>query len=411
MATFYDQIPEKGQVKELALFVSRLRFAPDHPPKDDPRLEEYKCLVRENKYEDIMEKLLEEDTLLYTKAESEEIEQFFSVFSTLLIKLGNTTREKVAKKLIQSLTNDTEEKSAVRLAILRNMYNLHEEPTWRYTIFLAVLEYAAKSGQADSVLPLLEPKKLEERLKEWDISAEKLRTLYSTVLENFEDLESAVVFEIVENYLKTFESSTEEEISKYSESIKSYTILLVQSSSEYGKLPSLLSLKAVKWMENPQITTNGSEKAAFQLFKTFTCGSPSEFKNFADNNRDHIEQWEFDSDECFSKMKSLSLAATCFGKSVVSYEDISKELNIELEEIENCIVEAIASGLVDGRMDQPGKKFFVRKADQRSVTKEQWQQLQGRLNNWTTNMKSLMGVVRDLQKETSLPAPQVVKSN
>ena len=66
MTTYIDVVAKPVQVQEIAQYLDKLQFA-NAPPKDSERLTEYKALVDQKKYFEIMEKLLHESELVFGK--------------------------------------------------------------------------------------------------------------------------------------------------------------------------------------------------------------------------------------------------------------------------------------------------------------------------------------------------------
>ena len=64
------------------------------------------------------------------------------------------------------------------------MYNLYSESAWRYLVFIAILEYALKTGNTSAIENIFET--IDVRLKEWEVTPAQSRKVYDLILRHLD---------------------------------------------------------------------------------------------------------------------------------------------------------------------------------------------------------------------------------
>jgi hypothetical protein len=234
---------EPVQIQELAGFLDRLEFFPEEPPKSEvsERMIEFKKLVDSNQYASIMLKLLsdKEAHLVFSKGNDTEIQNFFALCGTLLMKLKGDTISQVINIVIEKV-KVVDDKKQLRLQILGDLFNLDTDNERRFQILLAVFHYAAKSGQADVLHHQLE--NLSDWISELKLNPTNTRQLYQAAIQVFDHPSDA--FEILIKLLETYEDE-HEDLSSIRPFVKEQ-LLNALKTSEIMRTDSLLQLRAVK---------------------------------------------------------------------------------------------------------------------------------------------------------------------
>ena len=111
------------------------------------------------------------------------------------------------------------------------------------------------------------------------------------------------------------------------------------------------------------------EKDLFDLLLIVNSGDFQRLPDFLNNHQDLLLQhrcyslqvWyvELDQATLMQRARLLCLARLCGSRSQMTYMEIAKELCVPKEEAEQYIVNAIQTGLIEGRMDQIKEEFAV----------------------------------------------------
>lgn len=68
-------------------------------------------------------------------------------------------------------------------------------------------------------------------------------------------------------------------------------------------------------------------------------------------------------------------------------------MQVPVAEVESWVVQAIAEGLIDAKMDQPASTVTVTRAMQREFGAAQWGSLQSKLRAWRDSVAGLLSMV------------------
>jgi len=93
------------------------------------------------------------------------------------------------------------------------------------------------------------------------------------------------------------------------------------------------------------------------------------------------------------KMRLLNLNTLACQQSVLSYELITKTLEINESEVELFVIDATSSGILDARIDQLNQRIIIKNAPSRRFDKKRWQSLDEKLDKWKENMAHLLNIL------------------
>ena len=93
-------------------------------------------------------------------------------------------------------------------------------------------------------------------------------------------------------------------------------------------------------------------------------------------------------------MRLLSLCSLAAEHDAIPYDTIVGTLQIEKGEVEHWVVKAVISKLLDARLDQLRETVLVHRSALRMFSQGKWSDLQGKLNAWKANVRSLLQSVQ-----------------
>lgn len=134
------------------------------------------------------------------------------------------------------------------------------------------------------------------------------------------------------------------------------------------------------------------------LLRVLCTGTLGEYRAFQQQNAAALQRLGTNADQTLHTMRLMTLCAFCMGKQKVSYADIASRLEVDVADVEEWVVQAIASGLIDASMDQSGAVVHIARSFHGSFGKEQWQQLHARLIDWR---RSVAAVLSTMKKQDS----------
>lgn len=146
-------------------------------------------------------------------------------------------------------------------------------------------------------------------------------------------------------------------------------------------LEPLLNLKPIQQLENETI---------YDLLRIFISENFHSYLDFYKKHNDLItKHWKLDHEKNLRKMRQLTFMQLVEGCTEISFETISKELNLSETEVERFIIDVIKTKLVKARMDQFAKKVYVTSSMSRTFGLKQWQHLGDMLHIWRQNIDNV----------------------
>jgi translation initiation factor 3 subunit M len=130
------------------------------------------------------------------------------------------------------------------------------------------------------------------------------------------------------------------------------------------------------------------------LLRVMSTGTLSEYRDFQQKHAAALQRLGTNADQTLHTMRLMTLCAFCMGKQKVSYADIATRLEVDVAEVEDWVVQAIASGLIEASMDQALSVVHIARSFHGSFGKEQWQQLHTRLVDWRRSVASVLSTMK-----------------
>jgi len=293
-------------------------------------------------------------------------------------------------KIQNSLTISLEDKPALRLKLLNDLYNISDNATFRFNLYLTMIKYANASHNFDVALKdFSSVHHIHTRIQQWGINIDQIRILYKLISETFRDNGRSIEahFWLVK-YLSTYEgpdpTQTNEAASAALEAIKLPNLL---------QFDALLDLPLVKQLESSK-----DHSRLFQLLKIFVGENFEAYIAFIGANADYLKSIGLREEECTFKMRLLSLATLGAANQEIPYSLIAKTLQLEESEVETWVITAMSEEVLDAKMDQLRKVVTISRCLQRIFTKSQWKQLSDNIALWRKNTKSILKTIQETKQ-------------
>jgi len=386
MASFVSTSSDEEQVIEIAKHVNKLQIKGKEP--NETFTQEITKLFQEKKETEVLEKLINEIPLVFADGGEKEIEGYFLLIISFAQKLNATTSVAALTKIQTALTSNHEDKPALRLKLLNDMYNIisNTQIAFRFNLYIAMIKFAL-SYSVDIVLKdFSSPQSIQTRVQQWGLNTEQIRVLYKLIRDTFRDNGRSIeAHHWLVKYLATFDGPDSSTISDAAaaalEAIRLPNLL---------QFDSLLDLAPVK-----QLETSKDHAKLFQLLKIFVGENFEAYKAFVAANADYLKTIGLKEEECTFKMRLLSLATLGAANQEIPYSLIAKTLQLEESDVETWVITAMSEDILDAKMDQSRRVVTISRCLQRIFTKTQWKQLSDNLANWRNNTKSILKTIQD----------------
>jgi len=133
----------------------------------------------------------------------------------------------------------------------------------------------------------------------------------------------------------------------------------------------LLPLKPIKALEG---------KPIHELLQIFVNGKLSAYQDFYQKNKEFVDGLDLSHSENVEKMRLLTFMLMAEKQREISFEDISREL--EVTDVEEFTIRALKTKLVSAKINQMTRRVVVISTMHRTFDKSEWELLRDTLTSW-----------------------------
>lgn len=364
-----------------------------------------KISLNDNINENLSDLIKNIDCCLYstTAANEGELEDLETVLNSLLSliiispdensKLVTTFCESILKAATPPTSSQYYQHrfGLIKLRVLSNLFHgLIGSSKHRYTVFI----YLTKCSLSEKNLQYL-PSKLDlvkKYLQTWNTSVDETQALYRLLFETLsQSNDSQSALKILNELLSTY---TKENASKARDDAHRCIVYCINDPSIFI-FDSLLLLEPIKYLEGELI---------HNLFTIFVSGKLHQYLEFYNAHKTFVAQFGMDHERNINKMRILSLMSLAENSKEIPFELLQKQLQIEVNEIESFVIDAIRTKCISCKIDHLAKNVTVMNVSYRTFTKQHWQVLKERLEKWKENLALV-----DQNLTNLLAQPQLVQ--
>lgn len=261
----------------------------------------------------------------------------------------------------------------------------------RYTVFMAMMKFASANSLAHMLSGQFD--KLDAWVEEWGCTPGQVVDLYWEVTQALfaQGGQEAEATCLLHKVLKAAEAGDAATLSAVSEQAKLACVTAIKDPGTF-KLDELLDFAAVQQLE-------ASNPLVVALLRIFVHGKLADYTKFVAANGGLLGQLGLDAAECEVKMRLLTLASLANAHEEVPYSVVASDLGIAtkggewMADIEGCVIQAIAAGLIEARLDQRRQVVIITRSTQRQFQDDDWKQLGDKLANWRDHVQRMLMVI------------------
>ncbi len=305
---------------------------------------------------------------------------------------------KMDSGVVDKLASDLcagETRGDLRMKCIGLLYNAVDQDDYdkRYQLLNSTISLATSVKLVPLIQKTVLPK-VDKFLKLWNASPKQKRETYAKcyeALKSVGDIEEAFSFNV--KMLELFNHADTGERAGVSEAAVDAIVQAVRLPKLY-RFDTLLELDVVKEFEK-----QGGEKALlYKLINIFVQDDLESFTSFYNENGKFLEKFEINKDIAVDKMRLLTFASLGIESQDLSYSSIATALQIPEDLVEEWVIRAIGSGLVDAKINQLKSSVAIYRSTQRQFTREEWQPLSERINIWKANISDLLSALREMKQ-------------
>lgn len=354
-----------------------------------------------------MQEIISEIQSVPTEANDREVEGIFNLLGNVILA-NFPNDQQSAKPLFEHILTvltapestagvnigQASDKILVRYRILSNLYNaLPNDSPNRFIVFNFLLQFANANDDLDIISDALTA--LPTWLAEWNVSPAQKADLLAKVSQNFETAgqpKRAYEFLLLHvRFLGTSTLSGEGSSAATTKQAAERTISAALSLPSVFEFEELAQIDAVQKLQSEPIG---------KLLNVFLRGNTNEYLQWRDANAAEVARLNLSSAQLERKIRLLDLANLCSRSisSTVSYSEIAKTLNIDLDEVEVWVIDVIRAGLVSGKLSQINQSLRVYKSVYRAFGTDQWRLLETRLSTWEKSIASILQTLAEARQ-------------
>mmetsp|Transcript_17931 Transcript_17931/g.25533 ORF Transcript_17931/g.25533 Transcript_17931/m.25533 type:complete len:422 (+) Transcript_17931:44-1309(+) len=305
----------------------------------------------------------------------------------------------VAAEVAEAIYKATKFDAVKRIAMLAALYNLRVDGVERCRLLEMLVKLASSSPELNPMLlegqplgDMLSANYLQKLMEFWNVPVLERRNLYHVVAHGISSLEGSEKRKqrLFLLFLDTYTQRSELDADALEASKEAAIGAIRDPVTLFVEQRTMLSMPAILALADSPAT-----KPLLVLLEIFAKGKLKDYEDFVTANGRMLEEFGLSKDECIRHMRLLSLCSLAAEHEEIPYGAIASTLNVNAEDVEKWVIDAVSSGLISAKMDQLQRVVMVERCVVRSFGMEQWQALQVKLNAWK---KSVKGVLEGLKQ-------------
>lgn len=343
--------------------------------------------------EDDLHKIIGVCDVCFKDGEPAQIDGILNSIVSIMITISLDRGENIVLAYCEKMTKapDVPLAKVCLQSLWRLFNNLDTSSPLRYHVYYHLVQVAKQCDQVLEVFTGVE--QLKSQFANCPPSSEQMQKLYRLLHDVLKDtdteLSAKVMIELLGTYTADNACVAREDAMK--------CIVSALADPNTFLLDPLLSLKPVRFLEGDLI---------HDLLSIFVVDKLPSYVQFYENHKEFVTSQGLNHEQNMKKMRLLTFMQLAESNSEMSYEQLTKELQIEMDEVEPFIIEVLKTKLVRARLDQAVKKVHISSTMHRTFGFSQWEQLRDLLHAWKDNLN----VVKDGLQNVSAAQLELAKS-
>lgn len=312
--------------------------------------------------------------------------------------MDNDLVEKISKGLCSGTSS-----GSLRLRCMALLYNAvsEEHVTKRFSLLASTISLASSVDLMSKIVDTILPK-IDLFLRQWQVGVPEKRQMYRVCYEALKSagmIENAFSFNVKQ--LGLYNGANADDLATVEDATVDVIVQAVRLPKLY-RFDTLLELESVKRFESK----DDDFKLLFELLSIFVRDDLAVFTEFRKKNEALLEKYGIDISIAENKMRLLTFASLGIDSQDLTYNMIATALQISEDQVEDWVIRAISSGLVDAKINQLKSSVAIYRSTQRVFTREEWQPLSERINIWKANIGELLASLRETRAASARAAAE-----
>ncbi|XP_058979761.1 eukaryotic translation initiation factor 3 subunit M-like [Musca domestica] len=259
-------------------------------------------------------------------------------------------------------------------SLWRLFNNLDTSSPLRYHVYYHLVHVAKQCDQVMEVFSGVE--QVKSQFANCPPSAEQMQKLYRLLHDVTKDTNLEVSAKVMIELLGTYTSDNA--CVAREDAMKCIVTALADPNTFL--LDPLLALKPVRFLEGDLI---------HDLLSIFVSEKLPAYIQFYEDHKEFVTSQGLNHEQNMKKMRLLTFMQLAESNPEMSFDTLTKELQITEDEVEPFVIEVLKTKLVRARLDQANRKVHISSTMHRTFGAPQWEQLRDLLHAWKDNLSAV----------------------
>lgn len=328
-----------------------------------------------NIVENLNELIKNLDCIYTSDIQETDLEMVLNSLISLVIISPSDKISKLVTTLCESIVKAQlhERFGIIKLRVLSNLFHgLMINSKDRYTVYIHLAKCSLQVKNLEYFPTSLSV--IKKYFKTWQSTTEEIQVLYRLLFESLSQMgDSTNALKVVIELLGTFDKDS---ASKSRDDAHKCIVYCINDPNIFV-FDSLLLLEPIKYLEGELI---------HNLFTIFVSGKLNQYMEFYEAHKTFVTQTGMSHEKNIDKLRILTLMTLAENNKELPFDLLQKQLKIEADEIESFVIDAIRTKCIRCKIDHLAKTVTILSVSYRTFTKQHWQVLKGRLENWKENL-------------------------
>lgn len=337
----------------------------------------------EDTFLELLPQLIDQFPLYFThcSVDSEVESGFFSLISMIQLLSQVEQIESTSKQLSNAVLADPSDRLLLKSKLLGHQFNCYQPSlASTYTLLVNLLKLVTQTGQLRHIT--LDIDQISGWLDVWKCEVPEQRVVFRLLHEAFSAIQQGE--KAIAALVRLLKLYTENE----GVEAKSDAHICVISHIAHPAIfvmDHLLDLHPIRALDG---------QLSLELLHIFVDGDLTDYIEFYNNNLEFVEKLAVTHEENLRKIRLLTLASMAQDSQEIHFSQLTDKLNLGQEDVEPFIIEAIGSGLIMGKINEPEERVLIRSTINRTFKEAQWQFIKNRLELWQKNLVSIQESIK-----------------
>lgn len=235
--------------------------------------------------------------------------------------------------------------------------------------FIALMQYCERLGRLDIMIEKM--RSIHVDSSSWKMNADEKRNLLKTVAETLDKANDPQAFKVIKAYLNDFSAAQSKELEKEAHRC----VILAIKARDMITFEELQNIPAVNQLQS-------SNKEVHEFLSLFTNSDAKGFKKDLPKFNTFLKNENLDKDELIRKksyFEICKLSGSTAQHTNYKFEQLASHLDIDVDDVEEWTIEAIADKIIDAKIDQLNEEIVILSTIKRKIGREEWLAIQTKI--------------------------------